>query len=216
MTNIFEKGSNFFVSAIPHNSSYHRRAFRYVQPGGNSSEGRGCKTSQPGLSHTSHSRRHIMPIKFSITPRKDPRNQESAPKYYATVKSDGRADTQPIAKSINSISTVSSVDTAAVLEAFSRWCPKNWRKAGSWNWAISALSASAFRAKVRNSRAGDRPQYHRYAGDLYARQALQAGAGYDRVPKGEPELAIPASPQGHSANHLRWFFKSSQMIFNSS
>jgi predicted histone-like DNA-binding protein len=59
-----------------------------------------------------------MPIKFSITPRKDPRNQESAPKYYATVKSDGRADTNLIARSINSISTVSSVDTAAVLEAF--------------------------------------------------------------------------------------------------
>lgn len=59
-----------------------------------------------------------MPVKFSVTPRKDPRDQESAPKYYATVKSDGRANTQTIAKSINSISTVSSVDTAAVLEAF--------------------------------------------------------------------------------------------------
>jgi predicted histone-like DNA-binding protein len=34
------------------------------------------------------------------------------------VKSSGRADTQAIAKSINSMSTVSSVDTASVLEAF--------------------------------------------------------------------------------------------------
>ncbi len=59
-----------------------------------------------------------MPVKFNVTPRKDPRDQNSQPKYYATVKSSGRADTQAIAKSINSMSTVSSVDTAAVLEAF--------------------------------------------------------------------------------------------------
>ena len=59
-----------------------------------------------------------MSVKFSVTPRKDPRNQESQPKYYATVKSTGRVDTHGIAKSINSMSTVSSVDTAAVLEAF--------------------------------------------------------------------------------------------------
>ena len=59
-----------------------------------------------------------MPVKFNVTPRKDPRNQESQPKYYATIKSSGRVDTHGIAKSINSMSTVSSVDTAAVLEAF--------------------------------------------------------------------------------------------------
>jgi predicted histone-like DNA-binding protein len=59
-----------------------------------------------------------MAVKFTVTPRKDPRDQNSQPKYYATVKSNGRADTHAIAKSINSMSTVSSVDTAAVLEAF--------------------------------------------------------------------------------------------------
>ncbi|MCI0554797.1 MAG: HU family DNA-binding protein [Anaerolineae bacterium] len=59
-----------------------------------------------------------MPVKFTVTPRKDPRDQNSQPKYYATAKSSGRADTNAIAKNINSISTVSSVDTAAVLEAF--------------------------------------------------------------------------------------------------
>ena len=59
-----------------------------------------------------------MPVKFNVTPRKDPRDQNSQPKYYATAKSSGRADTNAIARSINSISTVSSVDTAAVLEAF--------------------------------------------------------------------------------------------------
>ena len=59
-----------------------------------------------------------MSVKFNVTPRKDPRNQQSQPKYYATVKSTGRVDTNGIAKSINNMSTVSSVDTAAVLEAF--------------------------------------------------------------------------------------------------
>jgi predicted histone-like DNA-binding protein len=59
-----------------------------------------------------------MSVKFTTTPKKDPRNLEAEPKYYAIVKSDGRADTQTIARSINSMSTVSSADTAAVLEAF--------------------------------------------------------------------------------------------------
>jgi predicted histone-like DNA-binding protein len=59
-----------------------------------------------------------MPVKFNVTPRKDPRDQTALPKYYATVRSSGRADTTAVAKSINSMSTVSSVDTAAVLEAF--------------------------------------------------------------------------------------------------
>ena len=59
-----------------------------------------------------------MPVRFTVNPKKDPRDQNSQPKYYATAKSSGRADTNIIAKSINSMSTVSSVDTAAVLEAF--------------------------------------------------------------------------------------------------
>ena len=59
-----------------------------------------------------------MPVQFTVNPKKDPRDQTSEPKYYASAKSSGRADTHNIAKSINSMSTVSSVDTAAVLEAF--------------------------------------------------------------------------------------------------
>lgn len=59
-----------------------------------------------------------MSVKFNVTPKKDPRNLEAQPKYYATVKSDGRADTVAVAKSINKMSTVSAPDTLAVLEAF--------------------------------------------------------------------------------------------------
>ncbi|HXQ34428.1 MAG TPA: HU family DNA-binding protein, partial [Anaerolineales bacterium] len=59
-----------------------------------------------------------MPVRFTVNPKKDPRDQTTEPKYYAIAKSNGRADTHNIAKSINNMSTVSSVDTAAVLEAF--------------------------------------------------------------------------------------------------
>ena len=64
-----------------------------------------------------------MSVKFSVTPRKDPRDQNSQPKYYATVRSNGRVDTHGIARDINKMSTVSSVDTTAVLEAFMNVVP---------------------------------------------------------------------------------------------
>jgi hypothetical protein len=57
-----------------------------------------------------------MTIKFNVTPKKDPRDprdQSAAPKYYAVVRSEGRSDTNAVARHINRMSTVSSVDTAA-------------------------------------------------------------------------------------------------------
>ena len=65
----------------------------------------------------------IMAVKFSVSPRKDPRDQNSQPKYYVTVKSQSRADLLAVAKDINKMSTVSSVDTTAVLEAFMNVVP---------------------------------------------------------------------------------------------
>ena len=59
-----------------------------------------------------------MTVKFNIVPKKDPRNLEAPPKYYPTVVSQGHADLRAIAKRITGMSTVSSVDTMAVLEAF--------------------------------------------------------------------------------------------------
>lgn len=59
-----------------------------------------------------------MPVKFTASPKKDPRNLEAEPKFYATVRSDGRAEPRSVARSINSMSTISIPDTAAVLEAF--------------------------------------------------------------------------------------------------
>ncbi len=59
-----------------------------------------------------------MPVKFSVIPHKDPRDQSAAPKYYATVKSTGHADTNEVAKVIARMSTISTADTMAMLEAF--------------------------------------------------------------------------------------------------
>jgi hypothetical protein len=33
-----------------------------------------------------------MPVRFTVNPKKDPRDQNSQPKYYAMAKSGGRAD----------------------------------------------------------------------------------------------------------------------------
>ena len=59
-----------------------------------------------------------MTVKFSVVPKKDPRNLEAPPKYYPTVVSQGRSDLRAIAERITQMSTVTSVDTLAVLEAF--------------------------------------------------------------------------------------------------
>lgn len=59
-----------------------------------------------------------MTVKFTVVPRKDPRDSASQPKYYAMPKSDGRVDTNGVAKQVARMSTVSTADTMAMLEAF--------------------------------------------------------------------------------------------------
>ena len=64
-----------------------------------------------------------MTIKYRNVPKKDPRNLEAPPKYYPTAVSVGRADLRSIADRISQMSTLSSVDTVAVLEAFLQVIP---------------------------------------------------------------------------------------------
>ena len=65
-----------------------------------------------------------MTVKFNIVPKKDPRNLEAPPKYYPTVVSKGHSNLRDIAKRIALMSTVTSEDTLAVLEAFLMVIPK--------------------------------------------------------------------------------------------
>ena len=59
-----------------------------------------------------------MSIKFNLIQRGNPSNQEAPKKFYATVKSQGKRDINYLARRIAEISTVSSIDVKAVLEAF--------------------------------------------------------------------------------------------------
>lgn len=58
-----------------------------------------------------------MPITFSTTAKKDPRDQTAAPKYYAITRSTGRADSVEIARQIARMSSLSTADSAGMVEA---------------------------------------------------------------------------------------------------
>ncbi|MFZ5820897.1 MAG: HU family DNA-binding protein [Chloroflexota bacterium] len=59
-----------------------------------------------------------MTVKFTVVPRKDPRDPDSQPKFYAMLKSVGRADKDRISALIARMSSMSSTDTIGMLEAF--------------------------------------------------------------------------------------------------
>jgi predicted histone-like DNA-binding protein len=58
-----------------------------------------------------------MTVKFNVVQRGNPANQEAPKKFYPSIESSGRKTMRQLAAQISQISTVSSVDTMAVLEA---------------------------------------------------------------------------------------------------
>ncbi len=64
-----------------------------------------------------------MPVKFTVTTRRDPRDRNSETKYHATVRSKGRIKISRIASEVSTIASVNSLHTAAVLEAFMSLVP---------------------------------------------------------------------------------------------
>lgn len=58
-----------------------------------------------------------MTVKFNVVERGNPSNREAPKKFYASVVSTGRKSLRQLAGRISEISTVSSTDTMAVLEA---------------------------------------------------------------------------------------------------
>jgi len=58
-----------------------------------------------------------MPVHYRIVPKKDPRDLEAEPKYYPTVVSTGRTSLRELAERIARMSTVSTTDSMAMLEA---------------------------------------------------------------------------------------------------
>lgn len=64
-----------------------------------------------------------MPIEYSLVERANPSNVKAPKKFYATAKSTGDTTVRALAKRISDISTVSTVDVMAVLEALFQTLP---------------------------------------------------------------------------------------------
>jgi predicted histone-like DNA-binding protein len=57
-----------------------------------------------------------MSVKYNVVPKKNPSNPDAEPKYYPSIVKSGSTPKRALAKRIAEISTVSTVDTMAVLE----------------------------------------------------------------------------------------------------
>ena len=64
-----------------------------------------------------------MPIEYSLVERANPGDAKAPKKFYATAKSTGDTTVRGLAKRISDISTVSTVDVMAVLEALFQVVP---------------------------------------------------------------------------------------------
>ena len=65
-----------------------------------------------------------MAVNYKPVPKKNPAQQAEPAKYYAQVVSSGEMTVRQLAKQITAISTVSSADTMAVIEAFLEVVPQ--------------------------------------------------------------------------------------------
>ena len=66
-----------------------------------------------------------MALKYRLIQRVNPRMPEQQRKFYAQVVSKGEISVRELAEEIAEISTVSSVDTLAVIESFIQLIPKH-------------------------------------------------------------------------------------------
>ena len=69
-----------------------------------------------------------MTVKFNVVERGNPANAAAPKKFYPSIQSSGRMSLRELAREIGSISTVSSTDTLAVLEALLTIIPKELSK----------------------------------------------------------------------------------------
>ena len=65
-----------------------------------------------------------MTVKYNTVQRGNPSNAEAPKKFYPSIESSGRKTMRQLAAQISAISTVSSVDTMAVLEALLTTIPQ--------------------------------------------------------------------------------------------
>jgi predicted histone-like DNA-binding protein len=63
-------------------------------------------------------------IKFNLIARRNPQQPDAPPKYYASNNSQGEVDVRELVDQIAERSTVTSIDTLAVLEALLKVIPR--------------------------------------------------------------------------------------------
>ena len=66
----------------------------------------------------------MMSTKYNVVVRGNPADPEAPQKYYASIKSSGRVTLRELSRQIAEISTVSTVDTMAVLEGLLTIIPR--------------------------------------------------------------------------------------------
>ncbi len=69
-----------------------------------------------------------MAFKFKAVPKRNPQDPDAPPRFYASPVYSGDVNIRQLAEIIAEISTVSSIDTLAVLEAFLQVIPKELSK----------------------------------------------------------------------------------------
>ncbi len=65
-----------------------------------------------------------MSIRYSLVQRANPRDPQAAKKFYAVNQNTGEVDLRELSRIIAEISTVSEIDTMAVIEAFIKKVPE--------------------------------------------------------------------------------------------
>lgn len=65
-----------------------------------------------------------MPIKYTVIPRKNIQNMTDPPQYYPSLQSSGRLTLRQLAQRMAEISTLSTIDTMAAIEAFLQVVPQ--------------------------------------------------------------------------------------------
>ena len=58
-----------------------------------------------------------MSVKFNVVERGNPGNREAPKKFYPSIQSSGRVTLRQLSQTVSQMSTISSADTVAVLEA---------------------------------------------------------------------------------------------------
>ena len=94
-----------------------------------------------------------MSIKYSVIPKKNPRDPEAPAKYHSSVKSSGRKDLRQISRQISEISTVSSVGTMANIEALLTLIPRELVEGN----IVQLGDFGSFRLRI-NSEGADTPE----------------------------------------------------------